>query len=130
MLRVKTRLGQSKIEGIGLFADVFIPKGTVTWQYDPLFDTAFDVSDIDKVPEPVKDQFMKYSYFDYKLNKMILCSDDQRFINHSNTPNIQSTPEKDIALNDIQPGEELTCDYENYEHNWFERRGLKREDFK
>ncbi len=130
MLRVKTKLGQSKIEGVGLFADEFIAAGTVTWQYDPEFDPSFDKEAVERIPEHVRDQFMKYSYFDHKLNKYILCSDDQRFINHSNTPNILSTPAMDTAKYDIQKGEELFCDYTHYEHDWFERRGLKREDFK
>lgn len=130
MLRVKTKLAQSSIDGIGLFADEFIPKGTVTWQYDPEFDVAFDEGALERIPEHVRGQFLKYSYFDHDLKKYILCSDDQRFINHSNNPNIVSTPEKDVAVQDIQPGEEIVCDYAHYEHDWFERRGLIRENFK
>ncbi len=130
MLRVKTKLEQSGVHGIGLFADQFIPKNTVTWQYDPEFDTAFEESAIKRVPEYVRYQFLKYSYFDHDMKRYVLCSDDQRFINHSNTYNILSTPKKDTAARDIQSGEELTCDYTHYEHDWFERRKLKREDFK
>lgn len=130
MLRVKTKLAPSEVEGIGLFADEFIPKGTVTWQYDMEFDVAFDESALARVPGPVCGQFLKYSYFDHSLKKYILCSDNQRFINHSNNPNIFSTPEKDIAAKDIQQGEEMLCDYTHYEHDWFERRELKRECFK
>jgi hypothetical protein len=33
MLLVKTRLGQSLISGIGLFADQFIPKDTIIWKF-------------------------------------------------------------------------------------------------
>jgi hypothetical protein len=130
MLRVKTKLGKSRRNGIGLFADEFIPKGKVTWQYDEEFDTAFGKDAIRRVPKNVKEQFLKYSYFDYILIKFVLCSDDQRFINHSNNPNILSTPRKDTALRDIKHGEELTCDYEQYERDWFKRRKIKRENFK
>ena len=38
MLLVKTRLGASAIHGIGLFADEFIPKDTVTWRFTPGLD--------------------------------------------------------------------------------------------
>lgn len=130
MLRVRTKITQSSIEGVGLFADEFIPAGTITWQYDPEFDIAFDEDALKRIPEHVRGQFLKYSYFDHDIKKYILCSDDQRFINHSNTPNIRSTPEKDVAARDIQIGEEIMCDYAHYEHDWFERRGLKREEFK
>lgn len=130
MLRVKTKLGQSGKDGIGLFADEFVPSGTVTWQYDPEFDVAFEENVITRIPKHVREQFLKYSYFDHSLKKYILCSDDQRFINHSNTPNVLSTPEKDVAARDIHAGEEMTCDYTHYEHDWFQRRNLKREMFK
>ncbi len=38
MLLVKTHLGKSKINGIGLFADEFISKGKVIWKFTPGFD--------------------------------------------------------------------------------------------
>ena len=129
MLRINTKISTSKVSGIGLFAADFIPKGTITWEYDPEFDVAFDEEAIKRIPTYVLGQFMKYSYYDYDLKKYILCSDDQRFINHSNEPNIISTPRKDTAARDIQPGEELFCDYANYESDWFERRGIDRKDF-
>ncbi|MDO8594964.1 MAG: SET domain-containing protein [bacterium] len=130
MLRVKTKLAVSDRNGIGLFADESIPSGTVTWQYDPEFDVSFAEDAIARVPEHVREQFLKYSYFDHDLKKYVLCSDDQRFINHSDTPNILSTPRKDVAARDIKRGEEITCDYTHYEHDWFQRRNLKREHFK
>ena len=130
MLRIKTKLAMSKLHGIGLFAAEFIPKGTITWQYDPEFDIAFSEDMFKKIPKNVLDQFMKYSYYDHELKKYILCSDDQRFINHSTHYNINSSPRKDVALRDIKKGEELTCDYTHYEYDWFERRGINRELFK
>ena len=38
MLLVKTKIGPSKIAGIGLFADEFIAKGTPVWKFEPGFD--------------------------------------------------------------------------------------------
>lgn len=131
MLRVKTTLRYSKLHGIGLFADQFIPKGTVTWQYDSGFDPSFSKEQIESLDELNKSQFLKYGYFDYSLDKFILCSDDQRYINHSSKKyNISSTPEADVALRDINIGEELFCNYNHYEPSWFEKRNLKEEDFK
>lgn len=130
MLRVKTKLTNSAKDGIGLFADEFIKAGTVTWLYDSEFDIAFDEKAVNRVPEYARKQFIKYAYFDHDLKKYVLCADDQRFINHSVTPNIISTPRKDVAARDILQGEEMTCDYTHFEHDWFQRRNLKREDFK
>ena len=63
------------------------------------------------------------------MDKYILCSDDQKYINHSRQPNITSTPEQDVAARDIAAGEELVCNYEDYESGWFDRRDVKKEDF-
>ena len=129
MLRVKTALRPSTIDGIGLFADQFIPEGTATWIYDPEFDHAYSEEQIRALPELLQDQLITYAFWDHAQQKYILCADNQRFINHSNRPNISSTPYEDRALRDISPGEELTCDYAGYEHDWFERRNKDRSTF-
>ncbi len=130
MLLVKTKLDKSSTHGIGLFAAEFIPKGTITWKYDPEYDTCFTQECIDILPESFRERFLDYLYLDFKLKKYILCCDDQRFINYSKKPNIQSKPDRDIAKKDIHIGEELTCDYEDYEKGWFKRRGIKKSSFK
>lgn len=129
MLRVRTKLGLSRVNGIGLFADQFIPKDTVTWRYDSNYDLRWSEDELSNFPEWTQDQFKKYSYFDYEQGCYILCIDDQRYINHSIDPNIVSTPEEDRAGRDIQPGEELFCNYEHYEKGWFERRGINPAEF-
>ena len=83
MILVQTKLGKSSKHGIGLFADQFISKGTVTWKYNPLYDSAFTQEEVDRMSEPARKQFLHYAYFDKNLNKHVICFDDQRFINHS-----------------------------------------------
>ena len=130
MLLVKTKLGASNRHGIGLFADQFIPKGTVTWRYNPEFDLSFPPDCLSRMPAFVKEQFFKYSYFNHEQKKYILCFDDQRFINHSAKPNVQAKPDYDTAIKDINKGEELLCNYRDYEHDWFERRGADEKSFR
>ncbi len=130
MLRVKTKIQTSPKHGIGLFADEFIPVGTITWQYDPQLDTAYSQEIINTLPECSKEKFMGWLYYDYNLKKYILCADEQRYINHSSSGvNINSKPEVDIAARDIHPGEELFCNYEDYEKGWFERREIDQNKF-
>jgi uncharacterized protein len=125
MLLISTQIGLSPIHGIGLFADQFIPEGTVTWQYHPDFDASYTEDDFLKMPQAAKIQFLKYAYYDKELNLYILCSDDQRFINHSSeSPNILSTPQQDVTARDILPGEELLCDYNCYDDTYFIRVGM------
>lgn len=131
MLLVKTKIGRSKIHGIGLFADQFIPKGTVTWKYDPEFDVGFSQKEIDSMPQLQKDYMLYYCYLDKKVKKYILCADNQKFINHSNKKegiNISSTPREDVAARDIEAGEELLCDYNLFDDSYFERMGISARD--
>ena len=130
MLLVKTKLKASDRHGIGLFADQFIRRGTVTWRRSRVFDVAFPPKSLSRMPAFIKKQFLKYSYFDHGKKEYILCFDDQRFINHSRRPNIQSCPHLDKAIRDIKKGEELVCNYRDYEYDWFERRRLNEKSFK
>lgn len=122
MLRVKTKIKNSDISGIGLYADQFIPKGTVTWQYDADIEPSFTLEKFSSFSEYVKEHILIHGYYDHSISRYILCVDNQAFINHSSNPNIDSTPDADVASRDIQPGEELTCNYRQYEPDWFERR--------
>ncbi len=117
MLLVKTRLGPSSIHGIGLFADEFIPKGTMVWDFKPGFDMEMGKKEIDELSPPAREQALKYAYLSKMKGIYILCSDDARFFNHSDDPNTTSVDSPDgkknhdIANRDIPRGEELTADY-------------------
>lgn len=125
MIRVKTKIGKSNIHGIGLFAAQFIPKGTITWEYDPRFDSSFTKEEVAQMSEPAREQFLWYAYFDKELNKYVLCFDDQRFINHSEKNfNIISTTHQDIAACDIEIGEELCCNYNLFDDTYWNLHGV------
>jgi hypothetical protein len=112
MLLVKTKIGPSPIAGIGLFANEYIKKGTLVWQYHPDIDLLFSKEQIDTLSPVSKEQFYKYAFLDKKYNKYMLCGDDGRFFNHSDEPNCDDSKDDiTIALRDILPGEELTVDY-------------------
>ncbi len=130
MLRVKTRLAVSRVDGIGLFADEHISKGTTTWKYDRQLDSSWSLDLLEQLPPFLQEQLMKYLFWDDAQSTYVLCSDDQRFINHSSRPNILSSPYEDIALEDIPEGSELTCDYRGFEPEWFERRSVDASTFK
>lgn len=132
MLMIKTKIKQSPIHGMGLFADQFIPKGTVTWRFAPNFDIIVPKDDILRLSQEARALFLNYCYVDKYTKHFILCFDDERFINHSENPNIgQSHVESEIegveiALRDIQKGEELLVDYYEFDHD--AERKLKRLD--
>lgn len=129
MLRVKTIVKEIPGKGLGLFADQDIPAGTVTWQYDEMLDPSYTENQVASMTEVAREWFMVYAYFDHSRSRYVLCADNERFINHSENPNIKATPDDEVAARDIKRGEEMTNDYTDYEHDWFERRGLDRKSF-
>lgn len=130
MLLIKTKIGASSVHGTGLFAEQFIPKGTITWEWNPEFDISFDQSLVETLPELQKNYVLYYAYLDQELGKLVLCADNQRFINHSKNTNIDSTPRRDVANRDIQIGEELLCDYNLFDNTYFNRIGLDESNLK
>ena len=125
MLLVKTKLDLSGIHGIGLFADEFIPKGTILWKFNSLFDLRCSEEDIERLSESSREQIQKYSYREKQTGLYVLCGDDARFFNHSANPNCidyNHDEEQDItvALRDIAAGEELTCDYAMFDQDLVE----------
>jgi SET domain-containing protein len=123
MLLVKTRIGQSRIHGLGLFAAQDIPKGTPVWKMVPWFDLVLSPDQIAKLSDPAKEQFIHCGHLDMFTGTYVLCADEARYLNHSDDPNIRcndgSTEEdQDIAVRDIQEGEEITINYKEYDANW------------
>lgn len=97
----------------------------ILWKYHPKFDMGFTQEDIKQMSEPARKIFMWYAYYDFDQKKYILCFDDQRFINHSkNNFNIESTTEMDIAARDIKQGEELLCDYNLFDKEYWKRHNI------
>ncbi len=122
MLMVKTKIKESGTHGIGLFADQFIPKGTVTWRFMPTLDLIVSEDVLLQLSEPARKQFLNYCYVDKFTKHFILCFDDERFINHSaenfNIIQIRSDNEiegLEIAARDIEEGEELLCNYADFD---------------
>lgn len=87
MLLVKTKIAPSAIAGTGLFADEFIPKGTYIWRFGKGFDIRVNKNYPDTLQEPAKSFFKTYAYQNPKTLNYVLCADDARFFNHSDTPN-------------------------------------------
>jgi hypothetical protein len=96
--------------GYGLFATEFIPKGTVTYAFDPL-EIVLPRKVLEHETEPMRSMIDKYSYEDNSGN-LIICWDLGKFMNHCCYSNTLTTGFVfGIAINDIQPGDEVTDDY-------------------
>jgi len=105
MLLVRTEVRPSGIHGQGLFALERIPAGTAVWEFDPAVD---DVSAVAN------------GNFSWRTEDgYVTPGDDAKFINHSKTPNLSTTPGLTpvVAMRDIEVGEELTESYD-YDLDW------------
>lgn len=96
--------------GHGVFATDLIPRGTITWVRDAM-DRELTPDQMEALPVMVREALLTYSYRNHK-GHYIFCWDHTRFINHSFRANCMPTPYGfEIAVRDIQPGDQLTNDY-------------------
>ena len=111
MIHPKTELRYiSKEVGYGVVATEFIPAGTITWIQDKL-DREFTPIQVNSM-KPIYQNILDFYTFRNNKGNFILCWDNGRYINHSFNSNCLSTAyDFEIAIRDIQPGEQLTDDY-------------------
>lgn len=124
MLQVKTHIKESTIPnaGFGLFASQFIPKDSLIWIFNPIVDKVIKVNSLQYLNDIEMKVIKVYAY--KQGDEMILCSDNGRYINHSETPNTLDYIDPilgsvTIAKFDIQENEEIFSDYNSFddEHN-------------
>ena len=111
MIHPNTKLGYINDEiGYGVIATSLIKKGTITWVQDDL-DREFTPKQFEELGSIYKDILEKFSFRNNKGN-FILCWDHARYVNHSFKSNCLTTAyDYEIAIRDIEPGEQLTDDY-------------------
>ena len=96
--------------GYGVVAKKLIPKGTITWVQDEL-DRVLNPAGVARMHPETQKLVDKYS-FRNKDGNLVLCWDLAKYVNHSFNSNCLSTAyDFELAIRDIQPGEQLTDDY-------------------
>jgi uncharacterized protein len=120
MLTVSTYLAPSAIDGIGVFAGEYIERGRLIWSLNPKFDIFILPSEIGAYPPFLQDFVARYTYPHLEIpGVVILDSDNGRFMNHSLSPNTDFCIfDKGYALFDVAQGEELTCNYHEFDPNF------------
>ncbi len=111
MIHPKTELRFISSEvGYGVVATEFIPAGTITWVLDKL-DREFSPEAFQNM-EPIYQEILDTYTFRNNQGNFVLCWDNGRYVNHSFNSNCLTTAyDFEIAIRDIQPGEQLTDDY-------------------
>lgn len=127
MFRCKVRLAPSGIHGTGAFADEFIPAGSILWVWDEGYDLLKTVEEVNSLPEHARKEFENYSYLCKRMGVWVLCAGNAAFMNHSDNPNTrnhESDQDATVAAVDIYPGDELTCDYTDFDASASVKLGL------
>ena len=133
MMLIETRVAPSGIHGLGLFAVQFVPRGTPVWKFQPGFDHDFSPAQFAALP-PLARQHTRWFCFVSQLDGHIILSGDHAcFINHSLAPNTGAAkavglPVVTVALRDIAAGEEITCNYFDYDADTAWKLGLVPKD--
>lgn len=124
MMLIQSKLKQSSIHGLGVFADENIKKGTIIWRFTPGFDLKFTKEQILSFPDKLQIYLYTYSWLSKKSALYCFASDNGKHFNHSDKPNTRSCYKDDeeeaivIALRDIKKGEELFDDYNSFEDSY------------
>jgi SET domain-containing protein len=114
MLMVETELRPSSIHGIGTFVLEDVRAGDLIWRFDSRIDRIFSDAELKTMPERLQAFLSMYSTFHEPSGLWVLCGDNGRHFNHSDTPNTISQGVAfgdDIAATDLKAGTELTTDY-------------------
>lgn len=120
MTLLETRVQPSRIHGMGLFTVRAAPRGTPIWRFEPGFDHDFSPAQFAALP-PLARQHTRWFCFVSRLDGHVILSGDHAcFINHSPAPNTGALPGATppvvtVALRDLAAGEELTCNYYDYD---------------
>lgn len=120
MMLIRTRVGPSAIHGTGLFAVERVRKGAPVWRFQPGFDHAFDQAAFEALPPLTREHTRWFCFVSKETGHVILSGDHACFINHAPDPSTGAPPDKawdgtTVALRDLEPGDEITCDYFAYD---------------
>jgi len=129
MIHVKYALKSSSLHGVGLFANQPIRKGDVIYTASPLLDVNLTQEQFDSLDQKEKDEVKWWGFFDQPSGKWHVDFDVSKFINHSKDATVTQDAAHDdaylVASRDIEPGEELTQNYLEFESaEDIKRRGI------
>lgn len=119
MMHIKYKLDVSPAHGIGLFAAEAIKKGDLVYTPSPLLDVNITEEQFDTLSDSEKQEMRWWGFLDPQTKKWHVDFDVTHFVNHAIPGTITQDPGYVdaylVAARDIQPGEELTQNYLEFE---------------
>lgn len=111
MLLIEHFVAASPVHGLGVFSAQFVPKGMQVWIAHPAIDREICLSELESLPSHVVKLIETHSEYLPGKNLFRLSADGGYYMNHSDDPNLVDRGDEMFADRDIQPSEELFCDY-------------------
>lgn len=111
MLLIDTYLDRSPIHGIGVFAAKDVAEGALIWRFDAVIDRIISLDEYAALPPRTQAMVRRHAEFFADEAFFLLSGDDDRFMNHSDTPNTRNADKEVFAATRISKHQELTCDY-------------------
>lgn len=111
MLLIEHYVAPSPVHGLGVFSRHFVAKGTLIWSVHPLIDREICESELHSLPSHVVTLIHTHGEYLPERSVFRLSADGGYYMNHSDTPNLADHGNEMFAARDIEPGEELFCDY-------------------
>jgi SET domain-containing protein len=129
MIHIAYKLKSSGLHGVGLFANEAIKKGQLIYTASPLLDLNITQEQFDSLEQGEKDEILWWGFFDHPSQMWHVDFDVSKFINHASNATVTQDENHDeaylVAARDVQPGEELTQNYLEFEtQEDLERRGI------
>jgi hypothetical protein len=117
MMLIPTYVAPSTIEGVGVFAAEDVSEGALIWQLAPGLDRLIRKDEIGDLPPLFQSFAERYGYpYPHDPGVLIVELDNGRFMNHSEHPNTRfDDPDAGFAVRRIRAGEELTCNYSEFD---------------
>ena len=126
MLIIATTLRPSPVHGLGVFTTQPVRAGTVVSRFLPPFDIQYPAVLLPALSDAERAYLRNFAYRSRYTGLYILTGDHDRYMNHSDTPNVGMNPNgntENLALRDLAADEELTCDYRTFDADWQEKLG-------
>jgi SET domain-containing protein len=129
MIHIAYTLKSSDLHGVGLFADEDIKQGQLIYTASPLLDLNITQEQFDNLDQKEKDEILWWGFFDRPSQMWHVDFDVSKFINHSDNATVTQDDGHEeaylVAVRDVQPGEELTQNYLEFETTEdLKRRGI------
>lgn len=115
MLQVRTYIGPSPIQGIGLFAKEFIPKDTLIWRFTPGFDFTLNKKYALRKLNEIEREFVFNNCSVSNGRILFYIGDGADRMNHSNHPNTYEIEDEVFAAVDIFPDREIVANYNSFD---------------